>query len=97
MLTKMMMMKNSVILVTCLLLFSSFAVQAFQNSFGPDECCFMFYSKNLPEKRVVSYKATDSLCPKQGVLFRMRKGSIICANPAEKWVRDIIKAKDAKI
>ncbi|KAM7395602.1 hypothetical protein PAMA_007054 [Pampus argenteus] len=96
MLTKMMMMKNSIILVTCLLLFSSFAVQAFQNSFGPDECCFKFYSTNLPKKRVVSYKNTGSLCPKRGVLFRMRNGAVICANAAEQWVQDIVKAKDAE-
>uniref|UniRef100_A0A3B4YU63 C-C motif chemokine n=2 Tax=Seriola lalandi dorsalis TaxID=1841481 RepID=A0A3B4YU63_SERLL len=92
--TMMMMMKNPVVLVACTLLFSSLAVLASLNSFGPDKCCFDFFSKPLPKKKVVSYKYTDKLCPMEGVLFTMSSEREICADPSVVWVKNIIEAKE---
>ncbi|XP_039981654.1 C-C motif chemokine 5-like [Xiphias gladius] len=90
----MMMMKNPIILVACALLFSSLAVLASQNIFGPDKCCFAFISQPLPKKKVMSYKYTDQLCPMDGVLFTMLSAREICADPSVVWVKKIIEAKD---
>ncbi|XP_071335041.1 chemokine (C-C motif) ligand 38, duplicate 4 [Trachinotus anak] len=88
------MMKNPIMLVACTLLFSSLAVLASQNSFGPDKCCFAFVSKPLPKRRVVSYTNTDDLCPMKGVLFKMLNGNELCADPSVEWVTKIIEAKE---
>ncbi|XP_040920635.1 C-C motif chemokine 5-like [Toxotes jaculatrix] len=90
----MMMMKNPIVLVACMLLLSSLTVMASQSVFGPDECCFNFISHPLPKKRVVSYKYTDKLCPMEGVLFTMLNRAKLCANPSTEWVKNIIKIKD---
>ncbi|XP_026174706.1 C-C motif chemokine 5-like [Mastacembelus armatus] len=89
----MMMMKNPIMLVACTLLFSSLAVLA-SNSYGPDKCCFEFIANPLPRKRVVSYRYTDNLCPTEGVIFKMRAGAEICANPSAEWAKNIIKSKE---
>ncbi|XP_061562947.1 chemokine (C-C motif) ligand 38, duplicate 4 [Cololabis saira] len=89
----MMMMKNPVILVTCLMSLSFLAVLASENSFGPDKCCFRYISYRLPLKKVQSFKYTDTLCSMEGVLFTMRKGAEICADPTMPWVKRIIEAK----
>uniref|UniRef100_A0A3Q1IFC0 C-C motif chemokine n=2 Tax=Anabas testudineus TaxID=64144 RepID=A0A3Q1IFC0_ANATE len=86
------MMKNPIVLVACALLFLSLA--ASQSSFSPHECCFKFISKALPKRNVMAYKNTDKLCPMQGVLFTMRSGSEICADPSMEWVKNIIEARE---
>uniref|UniRef100_A0A8P4KMU1 C-C motif chemokine n=2 Tax=Dicentrarchus labrax TaxID=13489 RepID=A0A8P4KMU1_DICLA len=85
----MMMMKNPIVLVTCVLLLSSLAVLAYPNSFGPDECCFKF-AKSLPKTKVSNYRYTEGQCPMSAVIFMMKKGRQFCANPSENWVQDII-------
>ncbi|XP_035534062.1 C-C motif chemokine 5-like [Morone saxatilis] len=85
----MMMMKNPIVLVTCVILLSSLAVLAYPNSFGPDECCFKFVN-SLPKRKVATYKYTDEQCPMSAVIFTMKKGRQFCANQSEKWVQDII-------
>ncbi|XP_038581994.1 C-C motif chemokine 5-like [Micropterus salmoides] len=87
------MMKNPIILVTCVLLLSSLAVLASQSSFGPDDCCFQFFSKRLPKNRVMTYQYTDERCTNKAVLFTMRNHAKICVNPSEQWVKSIIETK----
>ncbi|XP_045916558.1 C-C motif chemokine 4-like [Micropterus dolomieu] len=92
----MMMMKNPIILVTCVLLSSSLAVPEIlckQGTLGPDDCCLRFFSTRLPKNSVVSYKYTEKGCLHKAVLFTMRNGAKICVNPSEKWVKNIIKTK----
>ncbi|XP_072218103.1 C-C motif chemokine 4-like [Leuresthes tenuis] len=88
------MMKNPVTLLACILLFSSLTVLASDNTFGPDKCCFNFIANRLPKHKVTSYKYTDRLCSMEGVLFTMKKGNEICADPTQQWVKDIIETKD---
>ncbi|KAF3702727.1 C-C motif chemokine 4-like Lymphocyte activation gene 1 protein [Channa argus] len=87
------MMKNPMILVACTLLFASLVVLSSQSSFGPSECCFRYRNAVLPKKSVVYYKYTDVLCPMEGVLFTMKNGGEICADPSKEWVKNIIEAK----
>ncbi|XP_074541817.1 regakine-1-like [Halichoeres trimaculatus] len=89
----MMMMKNPLILVTCVLLLSALTVLASDNTFGPAECCFKFVSRELPKRRVLRYERTDRLCPREAVLITMKNGSVYCANPDEQWVKNIMAAK----
>ncbi|XP_038581993.1 C-C motif chemokine 26-like [Micropterus salmoides] len=84
----MMMKKNPIILVTCVLLSSSLAVPEILY-----DCCLQFFSTRLPKNSVVSYKYTEKGCLHKAVLFTMRNGAKICVNPSEKWVKNIIKTK----
>ncbi|XP_044233377.1 C-C motif chemokine 13-like [Thunnus albacares] len=93
---KMMMMKSSIILTACVVLLLSLTVEASQSSFGPDECCFKFYSKLLPKRKVMSYKYTDKMCPMEAALFTMKSGAVFCVDPSVEWVRNIIKMKDSQ-
>ncbi|XP_041832228.1 C-C motif chemokine 4-like [Melanotaenia boesemani] len=93
----MMMMKNPIFLVACVLLLSSLTVLASDNTFGPDKCCFKFVSKPLPKKKVVSYIHTDNLCSMEGVLFKMVRGNEICADPTQSWVKKVMEAVDIQI
>ncbi|XP_014327706.1 C-C motif chemokine 4-like [Xiphophorus maculatus] len=90
----MVMMKNSVIMATCLLLLSSLALQSYANSFGPDECCFKFFPKRLQKSAVVNFRYTDALCPMEGVLFTMKAGREVCVDATQQWVKNIIKTKE---
>ncbi|XP_068433573.1 C-C motif chemokine 4-like [Clinocottus analis] len=90
----MMMMKNPLTLMTCTLLFSSLAVQAYEASFGPDACCFRFISTRLPKDKVVNVEFTDKRCSKEGVFFTMKNKAKICADPSLPWVKFLIKAKE---
>ena len=38
-------------------------------SFGPDVCCFSYYSKRLPKNNVVAFQRTGTHCPKDGVVW----------------------------
>ncbi|XP_069014857.1 C-C motif chemokine 4-like [Embiotoca jacksoni] len=88
------MMKNPVILVTCILLFSTLTVLASQNGFGPKDCCFMFISHRLDKNKVVDFDYTDKMCSMESVLFTMKNGNKLCVDPSIQWVQNIIKAKE---
>ncbi|XP_008296008.1 C-C motif chemokine 3-like [Stegastes partitus] len=88
-----MMMKMKIALVACVLLASSLTFVATNSGFGPDQCCFKFLPKPVSKDRVVAIKATEKLCAMEGVLFRMKKGAVFCADPNAQWVKDIMEAK----
>lgn len=82
---------NSTYLFLCLKHFCFFL--GFPGSFGPDDCCFQFFSKRLPKNRVMTYQYTDERCTNKAVLFTMRNHAKICVNPSEQWVKSIIETK----
>uniref|UniRef100_A0AAQ5YLI2 C-C motif chemokine n=1 Tax=Amphiprion ocellaris TaxID=80972 RepID=A0AAQ5YLI2_AMPOC len=92
-----MMMKMKIALVTCVLLVSSLAVMASENTFSPEYCCFSFYESRLRKSSVVEVIHTDKLCTKQGVLFKMTNGKKICVDPSVQWVKNIIEAKNKEL
>ena len=36
---------------------------------GPDECCYRYYTKLIPIKKIKSYRTTNPNCPKKGVMW----------------------------
>ncbi|XP_034555719.1 C-C motif chemokine 5-like [Notolabrus celidotus] len=90
------MMKNPIILVTCVLLFAALTVLASPSVFGPDKCCFEFVPGPLPKKGVLRYKYTNNQCSKRGVLLEMKNKHTYCADPSVKWVKEAMAAHDSK-
>ncbi|NXR42193.1 CCL4 protein, partial [Zosterops hypoxanthus] len=58
------------------------------NVFGP--CCPVYVTRPLPLNRVVKYEHTGSHCPSPAVIFTTIKFKLVCANPDDKWVQDIM-------
>ncbi|XP_054988201.1 C-C motif chemokine 3-like [Sorex araneus] len=56
----------------------------------PTACCFSYVSRPIKRKSVVSYFETSSQCSKPGIIFQIKKGWWICANPSEAWVQHLI-------
>ncbi|XP_031437931.1 C-C motif chemokine 4 homolog [Clupea harengus] len=65
-----------------------------QGSAGPDVCCFNYYPKRLPEKRMKSYKITHPNCPKKGVIFTTVGNKAVCANPEDQQTQVIMEKLD---
>ncbi|XP_023558873.1 C-C motif chemokine 3-like [Octodon degus] len=58
-------------------------------------CCISFTSRPIPRKLVVAYFRTSSMCSTDGVIFLIKKGTSICANPRDSWVQDYIRDLEA--
>ncbi|CAL8315284.1 unnamed protein product [Gadus morhua 'NCC'] len=63
-----------------------------------DDCC-LDYSKPIPQKyrnRVVKYRIQEPEggCSKPAVVFTLKKGRFICADPKQEWVPTLIKRVD---
>ncbi|XP_064533744.1 C-C motif chemokine 5-like [Pseudopipra pipra] len=56
--------------------------------FGP--CCTEFITRPLPLRLVKSYEHTGSSCSQPAVIFTTIKDKLVCANPDEKWVQDMV-------
>ncbi|NWV08820.1 CCL4 protein, partial [Ptilonorhynchus violaceus] len=56
--------------------------------YGP--CCIKYITKPLPLSLVVKYKHTGSRCSLSAVIFTTIKDKLVCANPNDKWVQDIV-------
>ncbi|NWR19839.1 CCL5 protein, partial [Emberiza fucata] len=65
------------------------------NSCGP--CCVEYIPRPLSLSRVVKYEPTGSHCSLPAVIFTTIKDKLVCANPNDKWVKDIMnQLKDNK-
>ncbi|XP_026057601.1 C-C motif chemokine 4-like [Carassius auratus] len=53
-------------------------------------CCFQFYNKIIPLKRVVSFYRTGSNCPRPAIVFRTAAGREFCLDPYNSWVNSHI-------
>ncbi|NXK67978.1 CCL5 protein, partial [Sylvietta virens] len=58
------------------------------NLYGP--CCVEYLTRPLPSSRVVKYEHTGSHCSPPAVIFTTIKDKLVCANPNDKWVQDIM-------
>uniref|UniRef100_A0A8C5NSF1 Chemokine interleukin-8-like domain-containing protein n=1 Tax=Junco hyemalis TaxID=40217 RepID=A0A8C5NSF1_JUNHY len=62
---------------------------------GP--CCVEYNPGPLPLSRVKNYVPTGSHCSQPAVIFTTIKNKLVCANPNDKWVKDIMnQLKDNK-
>ncbi|NXD28712.1 CCL4 protein, partial [Spelaeornis formosus] len=65
------------------------------NFYGP--CCADYITRPLPSSLVVKYEHTGSHCSSSAVIFTTIKDKLVCANPNDKWVQDIMnQLKDNK-
>ncbi|KAM5273451.1 C-C motif chemokine 3-like 1 [Ctenodactylus gundi] len=83
-------MKASVAALAVLLCTMALCYQVSSAPFGadtPTACCFSYTTKLIPQKFIVGYYETSSLCSQPGVIFLTKKGREICADPREAWVQ----------
>ncbi|NXS29913.1 CCL4 protein, partial [Pomatostomus ruficeps] len=65
------------------------------NFYGP--CCVDYITRALSLSRVVKYEHTGSHCSPPAVIFTTIKDKLVCANPKDNWVQDIMnQLKDNK-
>ncbi|XP_071256586.1 C-C motif chemokine 13-like [Salvelinus alpinus] len=50
------------------------------------ECC-MEFSARIPLKKVVSFRAISSSCPRKALIFTTMKGKTFCVDPSDAWVQ----------
>ncbi|XP_026209049.1 C-C motif chemokine 4 homolog [Anabas testudineus] len=84
-------MKNSHILLLCILgvaLVSSVVCQA---GAPPKECCFKFYPNKVKKSFISSFYRTDKRCSNTGVILVTKKNIHICVDPEVPWVKNIMK------
>ncbi|KAK1175509.1 C-C motif chemokine 3-like [Acipenser oxyrinchus oxyrinchus] len=60
----------------------------------PTECCFSHVRRQIPEKYLNHYTETRSDCSMPGLIFVLKGGIKICANPNHRWVKDRIQFLD---
>ncbi|NXE96683.1 CCL5 protein, partial [Menura novaehollandiae] len=58
------------------------------NSYGP--CCVRTIDKPLPLGLVVKSERTGSHCSPPAVIFTTIKDKLVCADPYEKWVKEMM-------
>ncbi|XP_029930092.1 C-C motif chemokine 25 [Myripristis murdjan] len=68
---------------------------------GSYEDCCLKYVKGLSKgvsRMAVKYRwqETDGGCNIAAVVFTMRRGRVFCGDPAQQWVRDLMKNIDKK-
>ncbi|XP_058415318.1 C-C motif chemokine 3-like [Diceros bicornis minor] len=83
----------AVLLLTAALCSQTLCESVFPSSlpFGadtPPTFCFSYISWRIPRKFVDDYYETSSQCSKPGVIFQIKKGRQVCADPAEVWVQE---------
>ncbi|XP_030608438.1 C-C motif chemokine 25 [Archocentrus centrarchus] len=65
-----------------------------------DDCCLKYVKsfKTTIQKHAVKYKhqKTDGGCNIPAVVFTMRKGRLLCTDPREKWVTELMERIDQK-
>ncbi|KAG3269503.1 C-C motif chemokine ligand 8 [Ictidomys tridecemlineatus] len=54
----------------------------------PITCCFSTINRRIPIQKLQSYTITSTQCPKVAVIFKTKRGKMICADPSENWVKD---------
>ncbi|XP_024129831.1 C-C motif chemokine 25 [Oryzias melastigma] len=65
-----------------------------------DDCCLKYVRKMSrgAQKHAVSYKVqkADGSCNIAALIFIMKRGRMICANPSDSWALRLVESIDAK-
>ncbi|KAL2082320.1 hypothetical protein ACEWY4_022138 [Coilia grayii] len=61
-----------------------------QHKAGPEQCCFYFYTRNIPERFIKTYQPTHSSCPKKAIIFTTTRDKQICVDPDMESVQRVI-------
>ncbi|XP_051014078.1 C-C motif chemokine 8-like [Acomys russatus] len=95
-------MKISVALL-CLLLLAITVIpgEMAQPELVPDamslqvHCCYSVINRKIPFQRLQSYRRLSTIqCPMEAVIFKTKRGRLICADPRQKWVNDYMMLLD---
>uniref|UniRef100_A0A3P9KX29 C-C motif chemokine n=1 Tax=Oryzias latipes TaxID=8090 RepID=A0A3P9KX29_ORYLA len=89
-------MKTACILLLCMLGAALFCTVSCNNAVGPENCCFKFYPKKIQKQRIDSYYLTDNRCAWSAVILRTKRGSKVCVNPNDDWVKEVTQFLDEK-
>ncbi|XP_053089709.1 merozoite surface protein CMZ-8-like [Pangasianodon hypophthalmus] len=87
------MSSRFLLLVLLVLFYLQFFTTA-QKSKGPDKCCYKYQPHPIPVRLITGYKETDQRCTKSGVIFTLKSGRHMCADPRVEWVQNIMKTID---
>ncbi|XP_058251195.1 C-C motif chemokine 23-like [Hemibagrus wyckioides] len=63
---------------------------------GPTQCCVRFQAKQIPVRVITAYHKTELQCPKPGVIFTLKNGHQLCADPEVQWVKNLMDKIDIK-
>ncbi|XP_054250544.1 C-C motif chemokine 5-like [Indicator indicator] len=55
---------------------------------GP--CCLSYSPRPLPARLAVEYDYVGSHCPQPAVIFTTALHKMVCGNPQDKWVQNIV-------
>ncbi|KAM7033294.1 C-C motif chemokine 4 homolog [Acridotheres tristis] len=76
-----------------LLLISASFSQTFSGPAGLDIpiCCFTYRKHKIPWKLIQRHYITSSNCPKPAIVFVIKEGRQVCANPKHAWVQSYLQ------
>ncbi|NXR21629.1 CCL3 protein, partial [Cinclus mexicanus] len=55
--------------------------------YSPYECCFRYVKRPLRLDNLLGFYSTPKECFSPAIVFEIKEGAKICANPEEKWVK----------
>ncbi|XP_053537707.1 C-C motif chemokine 3 isoform X3 [Ictalurus punctatus] len=87
------MVSRSLLLVLACV--QSFTTAASAN--GPGQCCFSYQTQPIPVRVITAHEETERPCQKPGVIFTVKEGRKVCADPDVKWVQNLIKKIDKQM
>ncbi|MCI4376992.1 hypothetical protein PGIGA_G00198170 [Pangasianodon gigas] len=61
------------------------------NGNGPEKCCFSYQTKHIPVRFIKEYEESERQCTKPGVIFALKDGRQVCADPGVEWVQNNMK------
>ncbi|XP_053089207.1 C-C motif chemokine 2-like [Pangasianodon hypophthalmus] len=89
------MSSRSLLLVLLVLFYLQFFTTAQLYAMALYECCFKYQPHPIHARLITGYKETDRRqCPKPGVIFTLKRGRHVCADPRVEWVQNIMKTID---
>ncbi|XP_026527245.1 C-C motif chemokine 14-like [Notechis scutatus] len=55
-------------------------------------CCLSYTKRKISKHRVKSFFSTTGTCHLPSLVFILRNDMLVCVNPREEWVMDIVRS-----